>query len=168
MVRIPRRWLGAVDSRSVARVAVGGGWLAGAVFNALVTFRMDEPYEWLADGSRIGAYRWFFGDIVGATPAYWTAALIAGEAGLGVLTLSGGRWAVWGLAGGAAFSALLFSIATPYTVVMGPYAFFLGWLAQEHLKRNWTQGDHVIRAAATARPIPPTRGRWTELHRLRP
>jgi hypothetical protein len=129
---------------------------------------MDAPYEWLADGSRIGAYRWFFGDVVGAHPEFWTAALVVGEAGLGVMTLSRGRWAVWGLACGAAFSAVLFSFSTPYTVVMGPCAIFLGWLAQEHLKRNRTMGDRVIPAATTATPVPPSRGRWTGFHQLRP
>jgi hypothetical protein len=161
MVRIPGRWLGVVDSRSIARAAVGGVWLAGALVNALVTYRMDAPYAWLADGSRIEPYRWFFGDVVGANPEFWTAALIVGEAGLGVMTLSRGRWTVWGLAGGAAFSALLVTFATPYTVIMGPYAIFLGWLAQEHLKRNRTLGE-------TAKPVPPSRGRWAGLDQLRP
>jgi hypothetical protein len=131
------RHRGGGDGIPIARIAVGGIWLAGAAFNAFVTRRMEDPYGWLADGSPVPIYRWFFGDVVGAHPTAWTVALAAGEATIGALTLCRGRWAQLGLAGGALFSALLFSLATPYTLVMGPYALFLAWLArQEH---RWSQ-----------------------------
>lgn len=116
---------------TIARVTVGGIWLAGAAWNALVTTRMDGPYEWLAEGSPIPLYRWFFGDVAGAHPTFWTLALAAGEATIGALTLSHGRWARLGLGCGALFSAFLFSLATPYTLIMGPYALFLTWLSRK-------------------------------------
>jgi len=119
--------MGAVD---IARAAVGLIWLAGAAVNAVVTLRMADPYGWLADGSRVRGYRWFFREVAGAHPTGWTLVLIAGEAALGVLTLSRGGWAKLGLAAGAMFSAVLASFSTPFTVVMGPYALLLAWLAR--------------------------------------
>jgi hypothetical protein len=112
----------------IARIAAGCVWLGGAAFNALWTIRQSAPYEWLEEET-LPLSRWFFGDVVSAHPAPWTALLIAGELALGILTLARGRWARLGLAGGALFSALLFATASPYTLVMGPYAFLLAWLA---------------------------------------
>ena len=119
-----------LSGAGVARTVVGTIWLAGAVFNALVTLRMEDPYGWIADESRLGVYRWFFGEVVGAHPAVWTVLLIAGEAALGVLTLARGGWATLGLVGGVLFSAFLFSLASPYTLMMGPYALLLAWLGR--------------------------------------
>lgn len=134
---LPRvRHRSGADGVAVARIAVGGVWLAGAAWNALVTRRMEDPYGWLADGSPVPVYRWFFGDVVSAHPTSWTMALAVGEASVGALTLRRGRWARLGLAGGALFSALLFSLATPYTLMMGPYALFLAWLARKEQRRS--------------------------------
>lgn len=115
---------------SITRSAVGLVWLAGAAFNGFVTLRMADPYSWLADGSRLRVYRWLFREVIGAHPTRWTLLLVAGEAALGVLTLARGGWAKLGLAGGALFSAFLFTLATPYTLLMGPYALLLAWLAR--------------------------------------
>ncbi|HET8521786.1 MAG TPA: hypothetical protein VFL82_01055 [Thermomicrobiales bacterium] len=115
-----------VTATDIARFAVGGIWITGAVVNAVWTIRQSAPYEWLAE-SPIPPYRWFFG-IVGDHPSAWTAALIAGELTIGILTLIPGRWARLGLAGGILFSAALFASASPYTIIMGPYAVFLAWL----------------------------------------
>lgn len=117
-----------VGGATIAQLAVGGVWLAGAAFNLLVTRQMEDPYGWLADGSPIPVYRWFFGEVVAARPEAWTIALAIGEATIGICTLSRGRWSQAGLVGGAIFSGLLFSLATPYTLVMGPYALLLAWL----------------------------------------
>ena len=114
---------------NAARIAVGLVWLAGAVFNALVTTRMADPYGWLV-GSPVPVYRRFFADVVGAHPRFWTVLLVIGETALGVLTLARGWRARLGLAGGALFSALLFSFLSPYTRMMGPYALLLAWLAR--------------------------------------
>src|SRR5215216_5780708 len=94
---------GMVNGVAMVRLAVGGIWLAGAAFNLLVTRAMEDPYRWLAEGSPVPIYRWFFGDVVGAHPAFWTVAGAAGEAGIGALTLCRGRWARLGLRGGALF-----------------------------------------------------------------
>jgi predicted phage tail protein len=67
--------------------------------------------------------------VAGANPAPWTVALIAGEVALGVLTLSN-RWGRRGLIAGATFSAFLFTLGTPYTLMMGGYAVLLAWLAE--------------------------------------
>lgn len=121
---------GGATGVGIARIAVGVIWLAGAMFNALITLRMDDPYGWIANESRSRFYRWVFAEVIGARPAAWTVLLIAGEAALGVLTLARGGLARLGLVGGACFSAFLFSLATPYTLVMGPYALLLAWLGR--------------------------------------
>lgn len=149
---------GSADHLPIARVVAGCIWLGGAVFNALVTSRLDAPYAWLADGSRVAGVRWFFGDIVAARPEAWTVALAIGEACLGGLTLSRGRRAWPGLAGGAAFSVLLFALVTPYTVVMGPYGLYLAWLAREQYRRS---RDTVLTTTLSSRNEPgaPARAR---------
>lgn len=123
--------------RQAGRVIVGLIWLAGAAWNALVTIRMARPFEWL-EASPIPVYRWFFSDVAGANPRVWTLALVAGEVALGVLTLARGRWSSVGLAGGALFSLFLFSLGTVYTLMMGPYAALLGWLARRDAARRST------------------------------
>jgi hypothetical protein len=112
----------------VARIVVGLIWLAGAVYNLLVTLRMPRPFEWL-EASPVPLYRWFFTDVAGDRPALWTVALVAGETALGLLTLARGGWARLGLAGGALFSLFLVSLGTVYTLMMAPYALLLAWLA---------------------------------------
>ena len=113
-----------------SRLLIGVIWLAGAAFNALVTLRMTHAYEWL-EQSPIPIYRWFFRDIVAVRPVFWTVLLITGELLIGALTLARGGWAKLGLAGGALFSALLFSFASSYTIIMGPYAILLAWLSRK-------------------------------------
>lgn len=121
----------------IARIAVGLMWLAGAAFNLLVTLRMANPFGWLADGSKVTAWRWFFGDVVETHLTWlWIALLIAGETALGVLTLARHGWARLGLAGGALFSVVLFSFGTSYTLMMGPYALLLAWLARYQYCRS--------------------------------
>ncbi len=111
------------------RIVVGLVWLAGAAFNAIVTLRMAEPFSWL-EASPIAPYRWFFREVAGSRPGLWTALLVAGEATMGALTLARGRWVTLGLGLGTAFSVFLFTLATPYTLVMGAWAALLGWLAR--------------------------------------
>jgi hypothetical protein len=120
---------------NAARIVAGLIWLAGAAFNAVVTLRMDEPYAWL-ETSPVPFYRWFFADVVKAHPSLWTMLLVIGELALGTLTLARGRWARLGLTGGAVFSALLCSLASIYTLVMGPYALLLGWLGRGTYERS--------------------------------
>lgn len=122
-------WTSRPGWTNVARLVIGLIWLAGAAFNGLVTLRMSRPFEWL-EASPVPVYRWFFRDIAGAQPAFWTLLLIAGEIALGVLTLARGGWARLGLAGGALFSLFLVSLGTVYTLVMAPYALLLAWLAR--------------------------------------
>jgi len=124
------------DLVTILRVTVGVIWLAGAAFNLLVTTRMEEPYGWLADGARIAPWRWFFAEVVAEHPLGWTALLIAGEVGLGVLTLGPRRRALIGLVAGALFSGAIFSFGTSYTLMMGPYAVLLAWLAWNETSRS--------------------------------
>lgn len=112
------------------RLVAGAIWLAGAVFNAVWTVRRVDVYQAFADDSPLAIYRWMFGQVVSAHPALWTVLLIIGEALLGMLTLSRGTSAKLGLAGGAIWSALLFALLPPYTIMMGPYAILLAWLAR--------------------------------------
>ncbi len=134
---------------AIGRVAVGATWLAGAVFNLTVTRGMHDPYAWLAEGSAVPVYRWFFGDIVAANPTFWTVALALGEAALGVLTLAPGRLATIGLAGSAVASLFLFSLATPYTMMMGPYALFVLLLLWAHRHSDRPAGGTTGRPLAT-------------------
>jgi hypothetical protein len=121
----------------IVRIGVGLVWLAGAVWNLTVTLRMDDPFGWLAEGSWFAPWRWFFGDVVEAHPPFWIALLVVAEAALGALTLGRGNRARLGLAGGALFSAVLFSFGTTYTLIMGPYALLLGWLARHEYGRTF-------------------------------
>lgn len=126
---------------NITRLVVGLIWLAGAAFNLFVTLRMARPFEWLEE-SPVPLYRWFFRDVVGPNPEVWTVLLVAGEIALGVLTLARGGWARLGLAGGALFSAVLVSFGTAYTLIMGPYALLLLWLARKeyrHSPFDWLQ-----------------------------
>jgi hypothetical protein len=83
--RLPKR------RAELARIAVGLIWLAGALFNAIVTMRMAESFSWLAEGSRFSIWRTFFKEAVTRHPRRWTMLLIAGEAALGLLTLGKGK-----------------------------------------------------------------------------
>jgi hypothetical protein len=123
-------------ANTLIRFLVGGIWVAGAAWNAFVTWSMTDPYSWLADDSVIPLWRWFFTDIVERQPDLWTALLIAGEVTLGLLTLGRNRWARMGLLGGALFSLLLFSLGTLYTLMMGPYALLLIWLSRHEHHRS--------------------------------
>lgn len=128
---------------NTTRIVVGLIWLAGAAFNAFVTMRMAEPFGWL-ESSPVAPYRWFFRDVVGPRPEPWTALLVAAEATMGILTMARGRWARLGLGLGALFSAFLFTLATPYTLVMGAYAALLAWLARKEYPT--TPLDPLVRA----------------------
>ncbi len=126
----------------IARTAVGLIWLAGAAFNALETMRMPEPFTWL-EASPVRPYTWFFRDVAGAQPVLWTTLLVVGETALGLLTLARGRTARVGLGLGALFSAFLFSLLTPYTMIMGAHAAALAWLATKEypvspVQRLWS------------------------------
>ena len=112
-----------------ARAIIGFIWIAGALFNLVVTMRLDAPFGWLED-SAIRPWSWFFGRVVGPHSQFWVGLLVAWELAIGVMTLMRGRVATLGLAGGALFSAFLFSLLTPYTMAMGAYALLLGWLAR--------------------------------------
>ena len=129
----------------ITRIVVGLIWLAGAVFNLVVTRRAADPFGWLAEGSWFAPWRWFFGEVVDADRAFWIVLLIAGEAALGVLTLGRGNRARLGLAGGALFSFFLFSLGTSYTLMMGPYALLLAWLARHEFGRSMIDYVHSPR-----------------------
>ena len=126
-----------IDGDRIAHGIVGGIWLAGAAFNAGWTTRQAAPFEWLEE-SLFPPYRWFFGEVAAQSPVFWTVALVAGETALGILTIAGGKWTRLGLLGGVLFSLFLFSLATPYTTMMGGYALLLAWLL-----RRVTRSDQV-------------------------
>jgi hypothetical protein len=98
---------------------------------------MADPFGWLANGSRLAFWRWIFGEVVMPHRSFWTAMLIVGETALGVLTLARGGWAKLGLLCGTLFSAALFTFGTTYTLIMGPYAFLLAWLARHQFGRSF-------------------------------
>ena len=129
-----------IDGERIAHCVVGGIWLAGAAFNAGWTLRQAAPYSWLEE-SAVPVYRWFFGEVAARSPVFWTLALIAGETALGLLTIAGGRWTRPGLLGGALFSLFLFSLATPYTLMMGGYALLLVWLWRRTSEQDQAKGS---------------------------
>jgi hypothetical protein len=118
-----------------ARLAIGLVWIAGAIFNLVVTMRMDAPFAWIED-SAIRPWGWFFSRVVSPHAGFWIALLVIWEFGIGAMTLVRGRFARFGLAGGALFSAFLFSLWTPYTMAMGVYALLLAWLAPRRHERS--------------------------------
>lgn len=120
------------DLKTTLRMVVGLIWIAGAVYNALWTLRHTEFFgdEGIARDATLPIYRWFFGDVVAAAPVAWTLLLIAGEVAIGVLTLGTGIRARAGLWGGILWSLWLFPMLWPYTIMMGPYALLLAWLAR--------------------------------------
>lgn len=120
----------------ILRSVVGVIWLAGAVFNLAVTLQMNDPYVWIVEESCVAFWRRFFGEVVDENLLFWTVMLIIGEATLGVLTLARNGWAKAGLIGGAMFSAMLFFFGSVYTLVMGPYALLLVWLATHPFRRS--------------------------------
>ena len=128
------------DRDRIAQEIVGGIWLAGAAFNAGWTLRQPDPYTWLEE-SLVRPYRWFFGEVAAQNPSFWTLALITGETALGLLTIAGGKWTRLGLLGGTLFSLFLFSLATPYTMMMGGYAALLAWLARRASKADQAKGS---------------------------
>lgn len=111
------------------RMSIGTIWLAGASFNAFWTFRHASAFtDDLASAATFAVYRWFFGEVVAASPAFWIVMLIFGEFALGMLTLGGGTLARIGLAGSVLFSLFLFIIIWPYTLMMGMFALVALWL----------------------------------------
>jgi hypothetical protein len=140
---------GHVGPREIIRLGVGMIWIAGAVYNAVWTLRHTAflGVEGIARDASLPIYRWFFGDVVSAAPEMWTLLLIAGELALGALTLASGRWARLGMWGGALWSLWLFPMLWPYTIMMGPYAMFLMWLARGDVRWGVRRGiDEPIRA----------------------
>lgn len=138
-----------VETWDMLRFGVGLVWIAGAVFNAVWTlgntsFLGDEG---LAREASLPIYRWFFGDVVSAAPVIWTLLLIGGELALGALTLASGRAARFGLWGGALWSLWLFPMLWPYTIMMGPYAVILAWLARGDLRWSVPDGVDALRQA---------------------
>jgi hypothetical protein len=111
----------------LTRMAVGLIWVAGALFNAIVTLRVAQPYEAFAEDAHLWPYRWFF-SIVSDHPQFWTVLLIIGELLLGLLTLSKGIWAKLGLLGSVGWSLWLFPLLWPYTLMMGLCALVPLWL----------------------------------------
>jgi hypothetical protein len=111
--------------------------LAGAVFNAAWTLRQKNVYDEFGRSSPVPMCRWFFRCVVSKHPRFWTALLVIGETALGLLTPARGTWGRLGLGGSALWSALLFPLLWPYTLMMGPYALALAWLA----RRSATEHD---------------------------
>ena len=115
-------------SADIARTLVGLIWIAGAAFNAFWTLRHTDLYQGFVDDAPISLFRWLFRDVVMERPVRWTVLLIAGELALGILTLGKGAWARLGIAGGVSWSAVLFILLPPYTLMMGPFALAVAWL----------------------------------------
>jgi len=114
---------------SGCRMVIGLTWLGGALFNLTQTLRHPSVItDGLATDATFAVFRWFFGDVVGRAPAFWIALLVIVELALGLLTLGRGPWARIGLIGSAAFSAFLFLVIWPYTLMMGAWAILALWL----------------------------------------
>lgn len=139
---------------TTTRIAVGLVWIGGAIFNLLVTTRMDAPFAWLEE-SPLRPWRWFFAEVVAPHALLWTLLLVAWELAIGVLTLARGSRARTGLAGGVLFSLFLVTLQPAYTWMMAPYALLLGWLARHdhpaslvELVRGWWSRHHGTHHAA--------------------
>jgi hypothetical protein len=106
---------------TVLRIVLGTIWIAGAVFNAAWTIRHTSMFrDDLGSESTFAAYRWFFSDVVGSAPVFWTLLLIIGETALGVLLLSRHARARLGLVLSAVWSTFLTFMIWPYTLTTIP------------------------------------------------
>jgi hypothetical protein len=61
---------------------------------------------------------------------------VIGELALGILALGKGTWARLGIAGGVAWSAVLFVLLPPSTLMMGPFAVAIAWLLRWNYPYN--------------------------------
>ena len=132
-----------IDGKTIARMALGLTWIAGAIYNLVWTLWHPELLgdEGFGANASLPVYRWFFGDVVGGAPAFWTVLLILGELGLGALTLARGVWAKAGLWGSVAWSLWLFPLMWPYTQMMGPFALLPAWLLRD--EPRWSVLDVI-------------------------
>lgn len=71
-----------------------------------LTLVLVSPEQFVALGAGaplLEPYRWFFGSVVALAPALFGLLAAAYEAAVGLMVLSGGRRARWGLLGGIVF-----------------------------------------------------------------
>lgn len=97
-------------ARQIARLAVGALFLAaGALINLIYLVGDTDYYAGFADASYIPFVRETWRSVVAPDQALFIGALIAFEAVVGVLILSGGRRAQWGLVAAIGFHVALLS-----------------------------------------------------------
>jgi hypothetical protein len=91
----------------IARKFVGGFYLVTGGVHLGIVAADPELYRHFADGALFDFVNSGWQDVFMAHPAAWGLTLAAGEIGLGLLLLRGGRWARLGWAGVVAFHLAL-------------------------------------------------------------
>ena len=120
-------------TRRVGGPFVGGLYLVtGGVHLGIVA---AEPgvYRHFADDALTPFVRERWADVFMAAPTFWGLCLMAGEIGLGILLLLGGRWAKVGWVGVIAFQVLLLLFGSGFLLWSVPMLCLLGVLAV----RDW-------------------------------
>ena len=87
-----------IDARTALRMVVGLILIGGAIYNALWTLRHPELFglDGLARDASLDVYRWFFGDVVAATPAFDSFVVPGLLLGIVVVgSMLGAAWATW-------------------------------------------------------------------------
>lgn len=121
---------------NVTRGMIALGWIAGALYNATSTVRHPELLADMFATSPLPLYRWLFDTVAKPHLVFWTWMVVAGEMIIGILMLARGTWARLGLLGSMLWSAFLFPLSWPYTLMMGPYALLNAWLLRRTYDRS--------------------------------
>lgn len=102
---------------NAGRVVIGVFFLIMAigVNIVLVLVAPDEFVGLGADAPLLSAYEWIFVNMVAEAPAVFGLLVAAFEITVGVLMISGGRRATWGLAGGIVFLVAITPLS-PWTL----------------------------------------------------
>jgi hypothetical protein len=102
---------------TIARMLLGAVWIAGAMWNAVVTLPgASDAWSDLGTNATFRIYRWFFDSIAGGAPVVWALMLVVAELTLGLLLLRADPWARYGLLLSTAWCVFLFFLIWPWTL----------------------------------------------------
>ncbi len=121
----------------LARKAVGGFYLFTGGVHLGIVAAGPEFYRHFADGALFDFVASGWQEIFMTHPVAWGLVMAAGETSLGLLLLSGGRRAKWGLAGVIAFHLALMLFGWGFWVWSAPALAFLILVAG----KDWQEGE---------------------------
>lgn len=121
----------------LARKAVGGFYLVTGGVHLGIVAADPEFYRHFADGALFDFVSMGWREVFMAHPAGWGLTVAAGEIGMGVLLLRGGRWARLGWAGVVAFHLALMLFGWGFWLWCVPALAFLTLVAG----KDWQDGE---------------------------